>query len=85
MDPVPFLKICSLSDKSLLATWKHPNTILISAYVLEWEALYGANANHVSFEIVDKNQSSFVASGTVKMIVQVFSLSLSECLLYYKC
>lgn len=78
MDPVPFLKIFSHTEESLLAKWKSPDTLAISKYVLEWKALCGPNQNHVFFEILDGNQTSFVASGTVKMIL-VFSVNLSEC------
>ncbi|XP_026782332.3 granulocyte colony-stimulating factor receptor isoform X2 [Pangasianodon hypophthalmus] len=63
MDPVPFLKIVPQSEESLLAKWKRPDTSTISAYVLEWKSLCGTNPNHVSFEILDRNQTSFVASG----------------------
>lgn len=81
MDPVPFLKILPQSEESLLAKWKSPDTSAITAYVLEWKALCGMNPNHVSFEIVDRNQTSFLASGTVKIqIILVFSLNLNECL-----
>lgn len=72
MDPVPFLEICSHNENTLEATWKSPDTSGIRAYVLEWKAL--ANPNHVSFEIVDKNQTTFNVSSTVKIqsIILVF-------------
>lgn len=83
MDPVLFLEILPQSEESLLAKWISPETSVISAYVLEWRALCGTNPNHVSFEILDQNQTSFVASSTVKIqsIILVFSLNISECLL----
>ncbi|XP_053488053.1 granulocyte colony-stimulating factor receptor [Ictalurus furcatus] len=62
MDPVLFLEILPQSEESLLAKWISPETSVISAYVLEWRALCGTNPNHVSFEILNQNQTSFVAS-----------------------
>lgn len=80
---VPFLEILPQSEESLLARWKSPGTSAISEYVLEWKPLSGTNLNHVSFEIVGKNQTSFVISGTLKNkpITLPFSQDLSECLL----
>ncbi|XP_058249970.1 granulocyte colony-stimulating factor receptor isoform X7 [Hemibagrus wyckioides] len=60
---VPFLEILPQSEESLLARWKSPDTSAISEYVLEWKPLSGTNLNLVSFEIVGKNQTSFVISG----------------------
>ncbi|XP_058249909.1 granulocyte colony-stimulating factor receptor isoform X2 [Hemibagrus wyckioides] len=80
---VPFLEILPQSEESLLARWKSPDTSAISEYVLEWKPLSGTNLNLVSFEIVGKNQTSFVISGTLKNqpITLPFSQDLSECLL----
>lgn len=65
MDPVPFLEIYSHNENTLEVTWKSPDTAGVSAYVLEWKALCGENQNHVSFEIVDRNQTTFNVSSTV--------------------
>ncbi|KAM9488531.1 granulocyte colony-stimulating factor receptor [Clarias gariepinus] len=63
MHPVPLVTIVPQSEDSLLVEWKILDTSAISASVLEWKALCGENLCHVSFEIVDRNQTSFVISG----------------------
>ncbi|KAK3572127.1 hypothetical protein QTP86_022205 [Hemibagrus guttatus] len=82
-DRVPFLEILPQSEESLLVKWKSTDTSAISEYVLEWKPLCGSHLNHVSFEIVGRNQTSFVVSGTLKIqpIILAFSQDLSECLL----
>ncbi|KAK3551617.1 hypothetical protein QTP70_020825, partial [Hemibagrus guttatus] len=62
-DRVPFLEILPQSEESLLVKWKSTDTSAISEYVLEWKPLCGTHLNHVSFEIVGRNQTSFVVSG----------------------
>ncbi|TSK34915.1 Granulocyte colony-stimulating factor receptor [Bagarius yarrelli] len=63
MDPVPFLKILPQTEATLSVKWKNPDTPAIRAYVLEWKPLCGTNSNYVSFENMDRNQTSFVISG----------------------
>ncbi|KAF5901443.1 granulocyte colony-stimulating factor receptor, partial [Clarias magur] len=63
MHHVPLVTIVPKSEDSLLVKWKILDTSAISASVLEWKALCGENLCHVSFEIVDRNQTSFVVSG----------------------
>lgn len=81
MAPVRFLTIFPQSEDSLLAEWKSPDTSVIRAYVVEWKPC-GMTLDHVSFDIVDRNQTSFLISSTVKIqiIILVFSLNISECL-----
>ncbi|XP_027005581.1 granulocyte colony-stimulating factor receptor [Tachysurus fulvidraco] len=74
MDPVPSLKILPQTEESLLVQWKSPDTSAISEYVLEWKALCGTNSNHVSFEIMGGNQTSFVVSGLEPYIPYEISL-----------
>lgn len=56
---VPYLKVVPESEESVYTEWSSPVFSAVSAYVLEWKTEEGT-----SFEVVDKNQSSMVISGT---------------------
>ncbi|KAI5614156.1 granulocyte colony-stimulating factor receptor, partial [Silurus asotus] len=74
LDPVSFFNVLPKSEESLMANWKSTDNSVISAYVLEWKALCGMKQNHVSFEIVDRNQTSMVASGLEPYMPYEFSV-----------
>ncbi|KAL6488752.1 hypothetical protein MHYP_G00024930 [Metynnis hypsauchen] len=62
-DPVPYLRVYPESEESVLTEWSSPVSSAVSTYVLEWKALHEEIPCTISFEIVDKNQSSFVVAG----------------------
>lgn len=53
----------ALDDQSLLVQWKCLNTSDLAGYVVEWRPLLQKDFSHIMFEIVDRNQSSFVITG----------------------
>ncbi|XP_036442595.1 granulocyte colony-stimulating factor receptor isoform X2 [Colossoma macropomum] len=59
--PVPYLRVYPESEESVLTEWSSPVASAVSFYILEWKALHEAST--ISFEIVDKNQSSLVVAG----------------------
>ncbi|XP_072534919.1 granulocyte colony-stimulating factor receptor [Salminus brasiliensis] len=62
-DQVPYLNVFPESEESMIAKWSSPESSAISAYVLEWKALHGDNFTTVSFEILNRNQSSMEVPG----------------------
>ncbi|XP_062848236.1 granulocyte colony-stimulating factor receptor [Trichomycterus rosablanca] len=63
MDPVSLLTVLPQSDESLLTEWASPENLIVNAYVIEWKALNDSNSSLTSFEILNKNQTSFVMTG----------------------
>ncbi|XP_026866873.2 granulocyte colony-stimulating factor receptor [Electrophorus electricus] len=62
LDPVRYLHVLPESEESVLIEWVSPSP-LITGYVLEWKASWEAISDSISFEILDKNQTSLVVSG----------------------
>uniref|UniRef100_A0AAR2M2X2 Fibronectin type-III domain-containing protein n=1 Tax=Pygocentrus nattereri TaxID=42514 RepID=A0AAR2M2X2_PYGNA len=57
-----YLRVYPESEESVLTEWSSPVSSAVSTYVLEWKALH-EEIPQISFEIVDKNQSSLVVAG----------------------
>ncbi|XP_066540138.1 granulocyte colony-stimulating factor receptor [Hoplias malabaricus] len=62
-DSVPYLKVLSNSEESVLTTWSSPKSSDVTSYVLEWKALPVTIPTTVSFEIVDNNTFSLEITG----------------------
>ncbi|PWA20704.1 hypothetical protein CCH79_00011518, partial [Gambusia affinis] len=51
-------------DKSFLVQWTAEVTLGLTDYVVEWKPLLNLDLSHIRFEIVNKNQSSLIITGS---------------------
>ncbi|XP_029360223.1 granulocyte colony-stimulating factor receptor isoform X2 [Echeneis naucrates] len=58
------IKVIPRDDQALLVQWKSVDTSTITGYVVEWRPLLKADLSLSQFENVDKNESSFIITGS---------------------
>ncbi|XP_018596885.1 granulocyte colony-stimulating factor receptor [Scleropages formosus] len=64
LEPVSELRVSPCGDNGLLVQWLSPSAAALTGYTVEWSSL--CDTDHISFDVVARNESSFLITGAIE-------------------